>query len=167
MKEPNEKINKLTDKAFSRLVIMSVFSILVCIVCLCATTWAWFAESLPSNNNVIVAASDCAISVVVEKEETEVTTANITNASTVELEGGATYTVTVSLPKDSASGYLVISTDSAEYYTEYIERHGEAEAKVINFELSVAQTQNVTFTAKWGIHSGDSDVLNNGTLNVQ
>ena len=165
--ENQEKINKLTDKAFSRLVIMSIFAILVCVVCLCASTWAWFSESLPSNNNVITAASDCKISVSVEKDGTEIAIADIENAATLELEGGVSYTVKVTLPKDSSSGYLVISTDSAEYYAEYIEHHDSEQDKAVTFTLTSAETQNVTFSAKWGIYSEDAAVLNNGSLNIQ
>ena len=168
LKDINEKINKLTDKAFSRLVIMSILGIAICIICLCTSTWAWFSESLPSNNNTIVSASDCLISVSLTKDGTEIASADIDNVPTVELEAGETYTVTVSLSKDSSSGYLVISdADGIEYRTEYISRHNDEVPKVISFTLSVEETQNLTFTTKWGIYSGESDVLDNGILNIQ
>ena len=164
--ETKEKINKLTDKAFSRLVIMSIFAILVCIICLCASTWAWFTESLPSSNNVIVAASDCKLSVSVEKDGTGVAAADMENTSTVVLEAGE-YLVTMTLPKDSSSGYLVISTADAEYYTEYLERHDNEDPRVISFVLCIEAEQEITFTSKWGIHSENCDVADGETLNIQ
>jgi uncharacterized membrane protein YdbT with pleckstrin-like domain len=55
----NEKNNispenvKLTDKAFSRLLITSVVAILFLVACLCSTTYAWFVQDISSGENLI------------------------------------------------------------------------------------------------------------------
>ena len=54
MEKQNNKTDKLTDKAFSRLVITSVIGILVCIACLCSTTFAWFTGATESNTNTVI-----------------------------------------------------------------------------------------------------------------
>ena len=44
MKKQNNE--KLSDKAFARLALTSILGILVCIICLCSTTYAWFTGSV-------------------------------------------------------------------------------------------------------------------------
>ena len=154
---------KLTDKAFSRLVITSVLGILVCIVCLCSTTFAWFADSAPSNGNSMKTADSCGLTVTVTDAGGNVID-NIENG--VELDEGV-YTVTISLPPDTASGYCVITTGLESdtdivYYTDYIARHNESEAKTLSFSLVVATTKTVTFTPRWGIYTQQSRVVKDG-----
>ena len=48
---PNEK--KITEKIFSRVLISSVCSILLCMACLMGTTWAWFTVSIENTGNEI------------------------------------------------------------------------------------------------------------------
>ena len=100
MEQQNKPKAKLTDKAFSRLVLTSVLAIIVCIVCLCSTTYAWFTDSAPSNENEIKMAETFDLTVTVTKDGTPL--ADIENG--VELEAGVVYTVTLSLPAGSASG---------------------------------------------------------------
>ena len=66
MKKQNNE--KLSDKAFARLAITSILGILVCIVCLCSTTYAWFTGSVQVNSNTLKAADACLISVSVYKD---------------------------------------------------------------------------------------------------
>ena len=55
----------MTDKTFSRLILVSFVGIFICVVCLCSATWAWFVDSTGSATNVISAAGEFAMSVVV------------------------------------------------------------------------------------------------------
>ena len=59
---------KLSDKAFARLALTSILGILVCIICLCSTTYAWFTGSVQVNNNTLKAADTCLLSVSVYKD---------------------------------------------------------------------------------------------------
>ena len=47
------KGKKITEKIFSRVLISSVCSILLCMACLMGTTWAWFAVSIENTGNEI------------------------------------------------------------------------------------------------------------------
>ena len=49
MKKQNNE--KLSDKAFARLALTSILGILVCIICLCSTTYAWFTGSAQVDSN--------------------------------------------------------------------------------------------------------------------
>lgn len=44
---------KVTEKAFGRVLFSSVCSILLCMACLISTTWAWFAVSIENKENWI------------------------------------------------------------------------------------------------------------------
>ena len=87
----------------------SVLGILACIICLCSTTYAWFTGSVQADSNTLKAADACLISVSVYKDGTEEAVIDTENPVTLECEG--TYTVTLTLPKESASGYLVLTVD--------------------------------------------------------
>jgi len=47
------KDEKITEKAFARVLLSSVCSILLCMTCLAGTTWAWFTVSVENTGNVI------------------------------------------------------------------------------------------------------------------
>jgi len=49
MEQQNKE--KLSDKAFARLSVTSILGILVCIICLCSTTYAWFSGSAQVDSN--------------------------------------------------------------------------------------------------------------------
>jgi hypothetical protein len=157
-KQTNEK---LTDKAFLRLIITSAIGILICLVCLCSTTWAWFSSDVTFEDNQIKTAEQCLLTVSVKDTSTELT--DIENG--VELQEGVTYEVTLTLPKDSASGYCLMVVGENKYYSDYIVRHDEDTPKTVNFTLPVGQTQTVKFITRWGVYAGESNVQN-GTLHI-
>lgn len=162
----NKQNEKLNDKAFLRLAITSIAAILVCIVCLCSTTFAWFSDSIPNKGNQITTASKCELSVTVQNSSSEIIYLD-ENGSAV-LPAGE-YSVTLSLPKDNASCYVIISAQAPNqsYRTKYIASHTDNTAHTISFTLIVQSEKSVTFTTKWGIYSGSTDVDHQGTLTIQ
>ena len=160
MEEQNEKEEVLTDKAFSRMLLTSVLGILFCIVCLCSTTFAWFTDSAPSAQNEINVADECLLSVTVTESGEELE--NI--ESGVLLEAGKEYTVKLSLPSGSASGYCMIVAGDNTYYSDYIARHSETEPQTVVFTLTVGEDRTVVFKPHWGIYSKDADVVDGKLL---
>lgn len=154
---------KLSDKAFARLALTSILGILVCIICLCSTTYAWFTGSVQVNNNTLKAADACLISVSVYKDGTEETIIDTDHSVTLECEG--TYTVTLTLPKESASGYLILTISGQVYYSDYLQRNDERD-QTLTFTLNITTAKSVTFTAHWGIYSNDCHVKNGETLTI-
>ena len=154
---------KLSDKAFARLAITSILGILVCIICLCSTTYAWFTGSVQGNSNKIQTADACLLSVSVYKDGAEKAIIDTENSATLECEG--TYTVTLTLPKESSSGYLVITVDGQDYYSDYLQRNDNTD-QTLTFTLNLVTAKSVTFTARWGIYSGDCPVKNGETLTI-
>ena len=161
MEQQNKSTGKLTDKAFSRLAFISFFAIFICIVCLCSTTFAWFTDSSESKSNEINIATDCLITVSVASSDGTLLDGIEDGA---ELSADEEYTVTVSLPANTASGYCIIHVGDNSYYSEYIVRHEDPEAHTVTFTLKVGTAQTVTFESHWGIYARESDVLNGGEL---
>ncbi len=161
MEEQNKVTESLSDKAFSRLLLTSVLGIVICIACLCASTFAWFSDSAPSKGNEIKMAENCLLSVTVSLNDVPLT--GIENG--VELTAGETYRVVLSLPANTASGYCLITAGGRTYYTDYILRHSNAEPQTVSFTLTVKETQTVKFTSRWGIYAAESDV-ENGVLQI-
>lgn len=158
-----QNTEKLSDKAFARLVATSVIGILVCLICLCGTTFAWFTGSISSGNNEIKTA-ECKLTVSVYKDGAEKAIIDTENAATLECEEG-TYAVTLTLPKESASGYLVLTVGGQEYYSDYLQGNNENDG-ALTFTLNVEAANSVTFTARWGIYSGECHVSNGETLTI-
>ena len=58
---------KISEKAFSQSLLISVISILLCIVALCSVTWAWFSTEISSSSSDIKSAY-CDVTVSVMNE---------------------------------------------------------------------------------------------------
>ena len=165
----SSKNEKITEQAFSFGIITSVLSIVLCIAALCSTSWAWFTGSTESGNNKITTAQSFTLEFTLElvlndgsTQEVEI----INDKAT--LVAGQTYTVTISLPKDSASGYLVMTDkNGTSYRSDYILHHEDATSKTVTFYLTVDETQDVSFMKHWGIYTGDASVEKDGTLNIK
>ena len=67
------KQDKLTDKAFTQSIAVSVISILLCVVALCSVTWAWFSEGVTSFSNTIKT-GNCTVTVSVMYDGVEIAT---------------------------------------------------------------------------------------------
>ena len=161
MKE-NSK-DKMSDKAFNRLMFTSVLSIVVCLALLCSTTYAWFMDGVTQSGNELKTAGECLISVTDTKEGETTPLAEIETGVT--LDAGVTYKVDLSLPKGSSSGYCIISVGANQYFSEYLTRHESDTPKTITFYVKCDATfEDVTFTTRWGIYSRDCDVYADNTL---
>ena len=73
------------------------------------------------DSNTLKAADACLLSVSVYKDGAEEAIIDTENPVTLECDG--TYSVTLTLPKESASGYLVVTVDGREYYGNYLNQN--------------------------------------------
>ena len=163
---------KLTDKTFTRLILFSFIGMFICLMCLCSVTWAWFVDSTESSSNTITSAGVFSLSVIAEDEGADGSirvsldaAEQSFEAENVVLDAGK-YTVTMTLPAESSSGYLVISDGVDEYYSPTLIRSENNEEQKISFTLDVKAVTTLSFKAKWGIYSGDPSVEASGTLVV-
>lgn len=156
---------KLSDKAFFRMIFTAVLGVVVCVICLCSTSWAWFTGGIASDKNEIKT-GQCLLTISVGDGTQEL--ANIEDG--VELTSEKTYTVTLTLPKGSASGYCLMEptgAEKAQYYSAGLLRNDGETDKVLSFTLKVEGTLTVKFLVGWGIYSGDVDVERDETLEIK
>ena len=156
---------KLSDKAFFRMIFTAVLGVIVCVVCLCSTSWAWFTGGIASDKNEIKT-GQCLLTISVKDGAQEL--ANIENG--VELTQGTEYIVTLTLPKGSASGYCLMEATGAEkaqYYSAGLLRNDGETDKVLSFSVEVEGTLTIKFLTGWGIYSGDVDVGKDETLTIK
>ena len=158
-----QNIKALSDKAFIRLIATSVIGILICVACLCSTTYAWFTASVESADSKIEAASDCKLSIRITDGAALDQTVEYGDSLTLDLKKDVNYTVTLSLPRDSASGYCIMSAGDDKYYSPFIQRH-DGDPVSVEFTLRVEKDVAVSFDTHWGIYSGYGNVLGGGTL---
>ncbi|MBR2611589.1 MAG: hypothetical protein IKC72_00845 [Clostridia bacterium] len=162
MTEENNK-KPMSDKALNRLVIGSVLSILMCLVALCSTTFAWFTDTAEATSSTIQTAPNCLLeTVVVVNAEDETPLSDIENGVT--LAAGVTYRVTLTLPKDSASGYCQMFVGTEKYLSPYIARHTEDTPKTVTYYVKAEVDTEVKFVTHWGIYSAEASVLAGETL---
>ena len=143
----------------------SLLGILACIVCLSSGTFAWFNAGSASSGNEIGTADVCLLEITVSDG---ITAEKIDAADAREIALGAgSYTVTLFLPKDSASGYLEMIAGKTVYRSDCIVRHYVAEGESISFTLVLNEARVVKFTSHWGIYSGEYDVSDGETLEIE
>lgn len=129
----------------------SVLGLALCMVCLAATTWAWFTASVTSEANTIQTASFGVSVKVFDSSDAEV---NFDNLSKSE------YTVTVTPDNGASEGFVIITvTELPEstpavsyiYHTQQI-----PSGKMLNFTLDLSSISTsatafkVDFTPHWG-----------------
>lgn len=161
---PNNENHK-SDKAFNRLIFTSVLSIVLCLFLLCSTTYAWFVDDVTQSGNELKTAEECLLSITVTNTVTGQELENIEIGVT--LEANVPYEVTLSLPKDSSSGYCIVAVGANQYFSDYLTRHTSDTPKTLTFTVLCEDTFNeVTFKNHWGIYSRQGDV-EGGVLTVK
>ena len=170
-----DKVDKLTDKAFYRLIITSVLAIAFCLFCLCSTTWAWFNESETSQSNSI-SSGNCTLKITVDdndNDDTDVIVCDFDSGEKdVTLNAGVTYSVKLEIPEDSASGYCIIklvnSDEPAEIklYSQSVSNNGSPYERELIFTIVAEENAQVKVIPCWGIYSGDEKAMNGDTVKI-
>lgn len=165
------KEEKITEKAFTQSLFISIASILICIVLLCSITFAWFSEDVSNNANKVEAGRfDIGVKSVVLIEtsgETEVSA----NESGVYTLAEGTYRVTVELTAETTvKGHCIITVNGEEYHTDVIVNDSTKNDiyptanSPFEFELVIpAGGATVAFESRWGIPA-DVEITSGGTL---
>ena len=161
------KDEKITEKAFSQSLIISVISILLCLVALCSMTYAWFTSETSSSSNTLISGS-FDVTIAVSKVEDGVATAstgalepelNTEGKYTYKFQPG-TYEITLKLTDTSTvKGHCVVTIgNGAEQHTDAI--IGDNTANVdesttktdpFTFKITVTEVTTVTLEPRWGV----------------
>lgn len=144
------KQDKLTDKAFTQSIAVSVISILLCVVALCSVTWAWFSEGVSSSTNSIQSAN-CDVSVSVTSDGTTVETVD----GEYTFIKDKAYEITITAAGTAESAYCILNIDGTRYYTVQIPTTAtETVPNHIKFTLQFsADKTDVEIITRWGTSS--------------
>lgn len=145
--------SKPTDENIMRLLLPSFLGIVLCMVCLAGSTWAWFSASISTSPQTIEAANfDIAVTVNGELVFSPVT-----------LEAGQKYTVTLTATGNAPSGgYCEVESGAVPLYTETI-----LPDRSLTFTLIPETEAAYTFTAVWGKYSGGPNITDGCTIGTE
>ena len=157
MINPNEiktdkRQDNLTEKAFSHSLMVSVFSILMCLIALCSVTWAWFSGDVASDQNTIKT-GDCTVIVTV----TDGGVAVDPNAGTdgiYTFEAGKTYNIHISASGTVKSSYCKFIIGTKTYITDQVST--SAPGNEIEFSLTFTEETSVQIVTCWGTYRLDT-----------
>ncbi len=158
--------DKFINRVLLESIVVSLVSIVLCVVVLCSATWAWFTDSAASGTSTITAGT-FSLDIEVVKNSDSTSAAAISEGTTtpassdvITPDGDGEYKLTTGsyyvklTPKDgSCGGYCKIKVDDKEYYI------GEISGEY-KFTLEVGKDATVTFEPRWGKCSSTSDVAN-------
>ena len=150
-------------KALILLPMLALCAIL-CVLYLDASSYAWFEAGVQGGNSVVGVSNDALFYATVYKEGESDPVATVDAKEDVALPAmQGQYTVKLTLPKQSASGYLVISVGGNEYRSPVLTRSDTADQE-ITFSLQVNDVSDVTLAARWGSYTGACHVQSGETL---
>ena len=147
------KYEKVSDKAFLRIMLFSVFGILLCGICLAGLTWAWFTGSVSSTANTITAAKFTVDISVEEGATTPLSPTEENGAYIYALDTDKTYTVTVTADESATAttGYCTVKLGSNTYHTiQLYPAGGEGKPQSVEFTVSGEEGLKLTITPQWG-----------------
>ena len=153
------------DKAFIRSIAISFFAIIVCVVLLSASTFAWFTTTVESENNITSSVYKLDIGVKYSITDGTEVVNPLTDADgnlSYLLEGGKVYTVTITALTDNVTGktgYIKMVYGENTLYSEQIDR-----GETISFTVEYSANTRITIIECWGMSSRpDSERdINNG-----
>ena len=173
MEQQNSKKDKLTDKAFTRFLVISILGIVICIICLCSTTYAWFVSEQSISNNSLTAGS-FDVTVTVQKDGEDITVSPDPAASGVmicELPHEGVYTVNMKpvAGKSTVRGHCVVTVgnDGMKHTDAIISETVSAGNRALvtdpfTFTLTVTEATTVRFEPRWGVVI-EPDIENGGS----
>lgn len=146
------KEEKLTEKAFSKYLVISVLGILLCIVALCSITYAWFVNETTSASNTLLAGSfDLTVTVSKDGDEFPVVAdANKDGVWVCDLTEEGIYTVNLKIKEDSTvKGHCIVKVgDGDAMHTDVIVYPDTTD---FTFTVKVSENTKVTFEPRWGM----------------
>lgn len=143
---------KVTEQAFSRVLISSICSILLCMACLVGTTWAWFTVDLENQGNEIQI-SKVTADIRIEGAEKLADGSFQMSAGIytidIQLEGDVAKADSLSRPLGDIYVVMTVTHDGAadSYYCTFNRQNGEIQ-KQQEFRVG-SGTAKVSFTVSW------------------
>ena len=168
LRSVQNKDEKITDKVFTQNLIVSVVSIVLCLVALCSMTYCWFSTESSSDNNTLTSGRFHFTVTLLDNSAAEVTATAVDSTrgtATYTLDSG-TYTVVLDPGDDVTSkGYCIIKAGAEELETDVIVGASTVNSEnyqvhdPFTFTLTVAADGTVVeFAQHWGVSAEDDTV---------
>ncbi len=127
----------------------SLFSIVLCMVCLAGSSWAWFTANYTITAIPPIQTAYYRIEAL--SIQPEVTPTETDGDWVFQAEVNTLYTITAKIDSNAKSGYLLVYTDDGDYYTTDSE-----------FSMILSQAGGVTITSGWGNLPEDAEEIEPG-----
>ena len=147
---------KMTDKSFSQMMVVSIVGIFLTLVSLCSVTWAWFKTDISlSNNTLRTATSNLELTVTSGGTPVTPTDTNPEGRPVYVFEKDTPYTVTLQLgDADTAHAYCAVVVDDFPYYSKLL--YASSNVHVLYFTLQFSSTQSgIEILPCWGIPNAE------------
>ena len=169
----NCKDEKISDKVFFHNMIISVVSILVCMIALCSMSYAWFTDETESCSNTLISGSfdvKIAVSNVADESAIE-SNLNDKGKYYYELQPG-TYEISFKLTEESTvNGHcmVMIGSDAVQHTDAIIETStadtGNENMPDFKFTIKVTEKTTVILEPLWGVVV-EPDISNGELIDV-
>lgn len=132
----------------------SIIGIILCSICLCGVSWAWFTASTSTGTTAIQSASYKLLYQVDEgADETE-----LTEVKTVTVPESGSCKITLSATGTAgATGYCSVQIGNETYYTGQI---SVQDTVAFSFRITATAGTEIILTPKWGTYSGAATIQN-------
>lgn len=131
-----------------RLLAPSVAGLLACVVCLCATSWAWFSASVTAATTIRTASYTVSVTVRQGENEPVPVIASENGEFSINLTTGETYTIKLTPTGNATTGYCLVKYNETIYYT------GQLTTGSLSFTVTAADETTLTITPTWGEYTG-------------
>ena len=141
-----------------QLILPSVLGIILCMICLCGTTWAWFSGVMATGTATVQAANYTVEAQVTGNIGGEVAQ-NTDGSFTLSPDEAYQVVLTIGGTATETSGYCRVTMPTGEMYYTASMRNGDT----ISFSVTNAEG-SFTVLALWGTYSGEATLGNGDTL---
>lgn len=155
------KDGKIREKVMLMRVAMTVVVMVICLVALGITAYAYFSYNITSGANIIRTANfktNVSIQIADKNNEAVVLTQvdRITQSATLHKDN--TYSITIQKAGSAETGFCVLTARNCEFESYHTQQLGKdansgTPKNSITFTLTVTNTTEVTFRAHWGTSS--------------
>ena len=143
---------KITEKSFTRTLVISIISIALCIIALCSITFAWFSDETTSVSNTLSSGSfDITVSVL-DPDGVDLSADYIDgDVYSYTLDAG-TYVVSLDrTPESNVNGHCIVTIgDGSAMHTNAI-LNVSSDTSDFTFTLVIIEPTVLTLESRWGI----------------
>ena len=162
------KNGKVSEKVMLVRVATTVAIVVMCLVAMSLSAFAYFSYNLTSGSNIIRAANfGIEVEIQEVQENGENSKIEVTDSKkhfSASLKAGKTYSITLTPAKSSTAktGFVVVTIGDKTYHTQQLGIDGETKTDKITFRITTDTDTGVTFLACWGTSAYYDEYKNQG-----